>query len=310
MINARGDYIVLDVETANPKDKGSICSIGIVYMQGKHIVDSFYSLVQPLSEFHHMNIRIHKIRPEDVAEAPTFEQLWPELWPRLKNQTLVAYNATFDIYALERALFNAGIEVPNIRYACALNLTKRLVTLDSYKLTNVSNHFGIYYDAHNALEDATSTAQILQHFFEQHQVESLDALMRLACLPYQYTLTNGYDPALDLARKPKGYIAPKPLAHGNSQFFQGKSVVFSGTLTCASRAIAQQAVIELGGICKTSVSRKTDIVVIGFYDQNTLLPGCSHGQKLLDAIRLRDLGYPVEIIDENDFMEIMREGLE
>jgi len=300
---------VIDTETANNKDKGSICSIGIVFMHGMEIVDTYYSLVQPLHEFTPMNIKVHGIRPEHVADSPTFAQLWPELWPRLQGYSLICYNASSDVYAIERALYNAGIETPNFRYACAMNLTKRLVQLDSYSLSGVASHFGITFDAHNALEDATSTAQILQALGSLHSADDMSALMRLACMPYQYALSNDYDPAQDKVKKVTGYVAPKPLAHGNSEYFVGKSVVFSGTLTCAMRDIAQQAVEEMGGVCKTAVSRKTDVVVIGFYDQDTLLPGCSYGSKVMKAMDLKEQGHQIDIIDENEFMEILNEGI-
>lgn len=190
-----------------------------------------------------------------------------------------------------------------------MNLTKRLVQLESYSLSNVAAHFGIIFDAHNALEDATSTAQILQALGRMHGAEDMGALMHMACMPYQYALKNDYDPAQDKVRKVTGYVAPVPLAHGNSEYFVGKSVVFSGNLTCAVRSMAQQAVEEMGGVCKTAVSRKTDVVVIGFYDQDTLLPGCSYGTKVIKAKAFQEEGCHIEIIDENEFMEILHEGI-
>lgn len=303
-------YAVLDVETANSSDKGSICAIGIVYVHNTQIVDSFYSLVKPLTAFSPMNIRIHGIKPEHVADAPTFEMLWSTLKEQLMGYTLICYNSSADIYPLERAIFNAGMLMPNIRYACALELTKRLIALDSYKLSSVADYFGISFSAHNALEDAFATARILLRLCELNGVADLTALMRLACRSYQYTWTNAYDPSEDKARSDISYeAAHTPLRHGNSTYFLEKSVVFSGILNCAGRDMAQQAVSEMGGMCKTSVSRKTDIVVIGFYDQGTLLPGCQYGRKLQQAINLRDQGYPIEIIDENDFLEIINDGL-
>ncbi|HSK67715.1 MAG TPA: BRCT domain-containing protein, partial [Candidatus Limnocylindria bacterium] len=103
---------------------------------------------------------------------------------------------------------------------------------------------------------------------------------------------------------------PKPLRFGTTSRFQGKSVVFTGNLCCAMRCEAQQAVAALGGSCKSTVSRKTDIVVFGLYDHDTLKPGASIGAKLEEAYTLVSQGYQIEILDENDFLEILYENLD
>lgn len=301
-------YVILDVETANPTDKGSICSIGLVRMNGTQMIDTFYSLVRPLSEFAPQNIKIHGIRPEDVASAPTFSALWPHLSTYMHGHTLVCYNASFDVYAIERALYNASLEIPNYRYACALKLSKRLLNLESYKLTAVASHFGYEYNSHNALEDAAVTARVVSTLMQEQGTETLNGLMRVACLPYEYTLTNEYEPSTDRPRNVQPYHVPKPLKCGNSSRFEGRCVVFSGNLTFATRDMAHDVVLRMGGVCKTSVSRKTDVLVFGFYDHSTLLPGSSFGSKLVKALELKQQGHHIEILDENEFMEILREG--
>lgn len=71
-------FAAIDFETANEK-RNSACSIGVVRFDEKQIYDEYYSLINPMSDFRSMNIRIHGIREEDVQDAPTFEDLWPTL---------------------------------------------------------------------------------------------------------------------------------------------------------------------------------------------------------------------------------------
>ena len=40
------DFIAIDFETAN-QQPSSVCSIGVVMVRNRQIVDSFYSLIQP-----------------------------------------------------------------------------------------------------------------------------------------------------------------------------------------------------------------------------------------------------------------------
>ena len=197
-----------------------------------------------------------------------------------------------------------------MRYACAMKIAKSLTRLVKYKLSVIAEYFNIIYNPHNALDDAVATAQILLELMKRNEVHDLKALMRKACLPFEYMLTNNYDPISDTTRKISEYVEPVQLRVGSSTRFMGKSVVFTGNLNCALRPEAQQAVIEMGGFCKTSVSKKTDIVIMGLYEQDSLRPGCQIGRKLEYAYELIEQGYLIEILDENDFVEIINEGLD
>ena len=72
---------------------------------------------------------------------------------------------------------------------------------------------------------------------------------------------------------------------------QGKTFVFTGTLSCCSRDVAQEIVEALGGKTTNSVSKKTDFLVVG---ENP-------GSKLKKA---QNLG--IRIIDEKEFLEMIK----
>lgn len=52
------DFITIDFETANSFNK-SACSIGIVAVKDLEIVDTYYSLINPIMDFDEKNISIH-----------------------------------------------------------------------------------------------------------------------------------------------------------------------------------------------------------------------------------------------------------
>lgn len=282
-------------------------------MDGMSIVDTFYSLVNPGCGFSANCTQVHGISKKDVKDAPTFGKLWETIGERLSTHTLISYNASFDLYALERALYLADIDAPNLRYGCAYKLTKSLLTVPSYSLTSIAEGFNIKYQAHNALADAQTTAAVIQCIADTYGAQSFEQLMDIARLPYEYTWLNAYDPSSPSSNiKKYGRLDSSPsdpIKHGSSDFFNGKNVVFTGNLTFASRDAAQQAVVEMGGICKSCISRKVEIVVVGFYDPSTMLPGRSTGMKLQAAQDLIDQGCKIIIINENDFMSILRHGL-
>ncbi|MDO5300085.1 MAG: exonuclease domain-containing protein [Clostridia bacterium] len=312
-------YAVVDVELANPREKGSICSIGIVWVSDNQIVDRFYSLVRPLVPFSPYCVQIHQITEEDVLHAPTFEELWPQLFPLLENIPLIAYHAETDIYAIERAIYNANLPAPHILYADALKIAKCVIDLDGYSLSNVANFLGIpLVNAHNALSDAETTAYVMIAIQEHFGFSDLDEVLAFCRLPVCDSLTNAYEPDLDLSYQPKEKIPSKrfsrrpvdlappiPLCHGNCDYFSGKYVLLTGNLKCTTREMAQKAITEMGGICKNSASKKINICIAGSYDKDTLRPGDTIGKKLQLILEYNTRGLNIDILTEEEFLEIL-----
>ena len=82
-----------------------------------------------------------------------------------------------------------------------------------------------------------------------------------------------------------GVAGPRPLA--------GKAFVVTGTLDAFSRDSAEAAIKALGGTAGSSVSRKTDYVVVGR----------DAGSKLEKA---KVLG--VKVLNEAEFLELLRQA--
>ena len=93
------DFVAIDFETANSV-RSSVCSIGIVKVKNGKIQEELYTLINPLSEFHYYNMKIHGITEYMVHDAPTFEEFWPKFKVFIENQTIIAHNASFDIGVL------------------------------------------------------------------------------------------------------------------------------------------------------------------------------------------------------------------
>lgn len=165
------NYTVFDVETANSQ-RDSICSIGIIRYEDSKIIYEKEILINPETEFNYFNIRIHGIRPADVAHAPTFPEVWKEIKCHFDNTVLVAHNAkSMDLCALYRTLERYQLPLVNNQYICTMELAKKIFKNDdsvsSYRLDVLSEKFNIkLLHHHNALDDTRACFEILKKFEE------------------------------------------------------------------------------------------------------------------------------------------------
>lgn len=69
------NFVAIDIETAN-RFRSSICSIGLVIVLNKAIVEKFYSLVKPIpNEYNTYCINVHGITEKDTEDVPIFPEV-------------------------------------------------------------------------------------------------------------------------------------------------------------------------------------------------------------------------------------------
>jgi DNA polymerase-3 subunit epsilon len=96
-------YTAIDFETAQGK-RWSICQVGLVRVENQIIKEQLSILVQPPDNYYWNNfIDIHGISSEQTADAPTFDKIWHQIEPFIKNQNVVAHNGfAFDFHCLSK----------------------------------------------------------------------------------------------------------------------------------------------------------------------------------------------------------------
>jgi DNA polymerase-3 subunit epsilon len=176
------NFTAIDFETANGSS-ASPCAVGLVKVAEGKVVDTFSTLIQPPYPndwFATGNIKIHGIRPADVADAPSWEEALAEMVNFISGDDLIAHNAGFDMGVLKASASLIDATLPDLRYGCSLIMARKTYNLESYRLNQVAYAIGIEeFDHHDALADSDVCARIVIHMANRHGVDNLDDLAKL-----------------------------------------------------------------------------------------------------------------------------------
>lgn len=76
----------------------SVCSVGVVMVHDGQVADSFYSLIQPESNYYNYWCqRVHGISQCDTDDAPVFSKVWQQLEERIIDVFFSDMTATPDL---------------------------------------------------------------------------------------------------------------------------------------------------------------------------------------------------------------------
>lgn len=174
------EFVAIDFETAN-SFPASPCAVGMVRVVEGQIQESLSMLFKPPypnNWFHEGNIRVHGIKPEDVVDAPEFEEILPELLLFTDGLPLIAHNASFDMGVLRASAEAVRFDLPDLSYACSLAMARRTYSLESYRLNAVAFAIGHEeFQHHDALADSDACARITLNMAQRHEADNLEALL-------------------------------------------------------------------------------------------------------------------------------------
>lgn len=92
--------LFLDTETTGLHKTAEIIEVGVVDNAGRVV---FASLVRPRRPIPADASAIHGITNEMVADAPTWQELWPELGALLQDRHVGIYNADYDLRLMRQS---------------------------------------------------------------------------------------------------------------------------------------------------------------------------------------------------------------
>ncbi|AFH49642.1 DNA polymerase III subunit epsilon [Ignavibacterium album JCM 16511] len=153
-------FLAIDFETANYY-RDSACALGLVRVENCKIVAKESFLIRPPSQWF-VFTDLHGITWEDVKDAPTFSELWPDIKKYFRGVDFItAHNAPFDRSVLMKCCERYRIEPPQKPFICTMQLSRSFWGFEYYRLNDVCDYFSIQLNHHEALSDALACAKIM-----------------------------------------------------------------------------------------------------------------------------------------------------
>lgn len=261
------NFTAIDFETAN-SDHNSICQVGLVRVEDSIIVEKFMSLVRPpKNEYAFYNTKIHGLNSVHTQNAPSFCEVWKKIKHHIECNLVVCHNSSFDILKLTETLKFYGIDIPKFEVDCTLKIF-------GGNLKDCCRENGIeFYNHHDALADAEACAKL---YLSNKQGVNLEEKQKQIFDSFEIKTIERDD------------LRPDFTNSDNSSPLFMKKVVFTGDLISIDRKQAAHMAKKMGADVNTSISRKTDFVIVG------QKPGPSKMEKVCE------LGIP--IISEDEFL--------
>lgn len=314
-------FTAIDFETAN-SERGSVCAVGLVKVSDGAITDRYSTLIQPpegINYFHPINISKHGITADDIADAPSWSQVLPEIMAFAGEDILVAHNAGFDLGALRQACDWTGLEYPELKYMCTLVMSRAAYNFPVHRLNWLVHELGLDpFEHHDAVQDAHACAQICLDIAARTESATMEELAGATATVMGTISSEGWRGATKLrtsapsgnrtrssSTSPKASEIEVNAAADPNGALYGSVICFTGTLQTMSRDSAWAIVGARGGQPSKGVTQKTTILVNADFDPGNVQPDDAYTNKMRRAIDLARQGQRIVVVNETEFMEML-----
>lgn len=270
-------FVAIDFETATTS--GMACQLGVIEVKDGEIINEVKFLIRPpMNRYDDQCMNVHHITPDQTEEAMTFEELWPEIRPYFENRVVVAHNASFDSSILMKNVWHYGLECVKVQeWICTC------CDLGKATLHSACRFFDIpFFNHHDALADARASAMLY----------------------LKYVQMAGQTVDIPKIRESKFHslssdVKKQDLEHcqNRNTIFYNKKVVITGVFdSYPDREQLAQMLKEYGADINGSISKRTDLVLIGR----------GAGPKKLQTIeKINGGGGNIHCIHEPELLEIL-----
>lgn len=283
-------FVSLDFEYL-PRNR-HIVQIGYVVVVNGCIVKKVSQLVKPActqSEYNnqHAFINLTGITYDMVCNAPSFAEVWPDLFRTLNNNIVIAHNAcSADLAALTKELDRIGVtrdreSWPTFDCYCTLELSRAIrdeLGIDHCGLNHMCNCFNIPLNHHDACSDALATALLFLEINHRFKVKykpikyNCEYIVHSCCHPDDSTsgnkdFVNSFIQKNNSIRENKNIILEDvqeileaPIVDLNC--FRGDVVVLTG-LSKNDKEYLTTMLTNIGASVKSTISQKTTCIIAG-----------------------------------------------
>lgn len=291
------DYVVIDLETTGlMPDFDEIIEIAALKVQDGKVTDKFQQLVKPDNEIGSFIEKLTGITNEMLESAPKINEVLPLFDKFVGDSTVVGHNVNFDVNFLYDNYMNVLEKPFSNNFIDTMRISRKIYPeLSHHRLKDIVQHLSIEENGyHRALQDCEYTYKCYQSM-ENTVMQDFNGIQAFQALFRK----NG---KLDLTK-----IVTDKTDFDETNPLYKKVCVFTGTLEKYTRQQAAQIVVNLGGICGNTVSKKTDYLILGNNDYcSTIKNGKSSKQKKAEEYKLK--GQDIEIIPESVFYDMISEN--
>lgn len=292
------NFVIVDLETTGLfPEYDDIIEVACLRVRNLQVVDAFSSLVHYGYKLDEFISQLTGITDEMLKEAPPLSEVLPLVKAFIGDDIVLGHNAGFDVNFLYDAFESVGHTFFN-NYVDTLRLARRILpALDHHRLCDIAAHYDIAVEGeHRALQDCKTTFDVFAKLMAEVQSGSgVDEFLG------KIKTRSGMRNTLDLTT----LSTDKTDIDETNPIFK-KYCVFTGALEKYTRAQAAQLVVDLGGFCENTVTKKTNFLVLGNYDYiQNIKEGKSSKHKKAEAYQLK--GCDIQIIPETVFYEMISE---
>ena len=163
--------VYLDTETTGTGPAAEVIEVGIIDHDGRPL---FSSLVRPRGRIEPDAARVHGITDEQVAAAPAWTEVWPQVRAVLEGRRVGVYNAEFDLRLIKQSHARSWLrwDMEDTAFFCIMKLYARFYgewnsKRGSYRwisLDAAGKQCGIALpNAHRAIDDTLLARALLHH---------------------------------------------------------------------------------------------------------------------------------------------------
>lgn len=159
-VDVECDYIILDLETSSlDVHSCDILEVGAIKIKDGKIIDSFSSLVRPVSDINQEALNVNKLDLSELETAPADDVVIPDFFRFLGNNEIKGYNIDrFDWPILKRYALKYNYPLDNLVDDILLLARQKLHFLPNRNLSTVASYLKIDSSkAHRAIEDCEIT---------------------------------------------------------------------------------------------------------------------------------------------------------
>lgn len=287
--------VFFDVETTGTDFlKDEIVQVSAIKFLGAQEIDRFNTYIKPSCPIPLEATLVNGITDVMVANAPAIDDIKESFFDFINDAVLVGYNVSFDLKFIS---ISYGGALDGVKFIDVMNWVHKYLDLPNYQLKTVAEHLGFRPTGsfHNALTDCEATSDIFWKLCIQELMNYSDI----------FHAPKQKKKKVFTKFRPKEIVPRATPTDTNHPLF-GKKIVFTGDLSI-SRLEAAQMAVDRGALVRTSISGKTNYLVVGRQDIAIVgEDGMSDKEE-----KARDLNASgkasIEIIGEHEFMALLRE---